>query len=127
MALEVRVTVEGARELAEAFVREHVGEPGEGFGYAGVRCEHVCESASGEAVLVSVRAAVAAGEPGMPELALSADELDRMRRCCLAYAAESGRAADEVRLDAVSVLVGRREDGRPAATVRHMIGAAVAE
>lgn len=126
MAREITVTVEGAREVAEDFARRHIGEPGEGFGFAGVECAHVCE-AGGEAVLVSVRAAVDEGEPGMPELSLGADELDRMRRCCLAYAAESGRAAGEVRLDVVSVLVGRKADGRPAATVRHMIAAAVAE
>lgn len=102
------------------------GEAGGRFSYAGVECARVADD-GGQRVLVLERWAAAGGEPGVPPLGLSPDELGRMRRCCLAYAAESGTAAEDVRLDVVSVLVGEAGDGRPRARIRHLIGAAYAE
>lgn len=96
------------------------------FSYAGVECARVVADGTAR-VLVVERSAAVGGEPGVPPLELSLEELERMRRCCLAYAAESGAASGDVRLDVVSALVGESGDGRPRVRLRHLIGAAWAE
>lgn len=120
-----------ARELASAAVGALLAgagysEAGGRFSYAGVECPRVVADGAAR-VLVVERASSVEGEPGVPPLELSLDELERMRRCCLAYAAEGGAAAGDVRLDVVSALVGESGDGRPRVRLRHLIGAAWAE
>lgn len=127
MAVDEKRVQELASEAVGALLADAgCGEAGGRFSYAGVECPRVVADGAAR-VLVVERVAAVEGEPGVPPLELSLDELERMRRCCLAYAAESGAAAGDVRLDVVSALVGESGDGRPQVRLWHLIGAAWAE
>lgn len=127
MAVDGKRVRELASEAVGALLADAgYGEAGGRFSYAGVECTRVVSDGASR-VLVVERTSSVEGEPGVLPLELSLDELERMRRCCLAYAAEGGAAAGDVRLDVVSALVSETGDGRPQVRLRHLIGAAWAE